>query len=109
MSCLPCSQVYYERVNTHVNRAAFDYSSFGVRDVSRRLVDLDKASVTRLRVTNRFSFASAEAERSYERQRSAFFMDHERRDDYVETREGVDFSGVEDFKERLVVFANPER
>jgi TMEM151 family len=96
-------------VNSHVGRAAYDYSLVGVRDVSRRLVDLDKCPCTRVRLTKRFSFATPEAEQCYERQRAAFFGDHERRDDYVETREGVDLNGVDDYRDRLMVFADPSR
>lgn len=77
--------------------------------MSRRLVDLDKCPCARVRLTKRFSFATAEAERGYERQRAAFFGDHERRDDYVETREGVDFDGVDDYRDRILVYADPDR
>ena len=88
----------------------YDFQSAGVRDVSRRLVDLEKRPCTRVRFTKRFSFASQDAENDYERQRTAFFGAHECRDDYMETREGVDFDGGGgQFKDRLVVFADPSR
>jgi len=34
-------QVYYERVNSYVASDVYDFQSAGVRDVSRRLVDLE--------------------------------------------------------------------
>lgn len=89
--------------------AIYDYRSAGVRDVSRRLVDLEKRPCTRVRFTKRFSFASADAENDYERQRSTFFSAHECRDDYMETREGVDFDGTDEFRDRVVVFSDPSR
>jgi len=97
-------------VNSHVASAVYDFLSAGVRDVSRRLVDLEKRPCTRVRFTKRFSFASVDAENDYERQRSAFFGAHECRDDYMETREGVDFDGTDhQFRDRVVVFADPSR
>jgi len=103
--------VYYERVNSHVASDVYDFQSAGVRDVSRRLVDLEKRPCTRVRFTKRFSFANVDAENDYERQRAAFFGAHECRDDYMETREGVDFDGAAScqFKDRVVVFADPSR
>jgi len=93
-----------------VASAVYDFLSAGVRDVSRRLVDLEKRPCTRVRFTKRFSFASVDAENDYERQRSAFFGAHECRDDYMETREGVDFDGTDhQFRDRVVVFADPSR
>jgi len=96
-------------VNSHVASGVYNFHSAGVRDVSRRLVDLEKRPCTRVRFTKRFSFASVDAETDYERQRSTFFSANECRDDYIESREGVDFEGADDFKDRLVVFADPSR
>lgn len=89
--------------------AVYNFRSAGVRDVSRRLVDLEKRPCTRVHFTKRFSFASVDAENEYDRQRSAFFSAHECRDDYMETREGVDFDGAYEFRDRVVVFADPSR
>lgn len=100
------TQVYYERVNSHVGTRAFDYADCGVKDVSRRLADLEKFPSAKIRFTKRFSFATQDAEREFERQREEFFSSYERRDDYMETREGVDFVNVS-FREQMVVFADP--
>lgn len=89
--------------------AVYDFRSAGVRDVSRRLVDLEKRPCTRVRFTKRFSFASVDAENDYDRQRSEFFSSYECRDDYMETREGVDFDGNYEYRDRVVVFADPSR
>lgn len=102
------TQVYYERVNSHVGTRAFDYAGCGVKDVSRRLADLDKFPSAKIRLTKRFSFATPEAEREFEEQREEFFSGYERMDDYMETREGVDFVNV-NFREEMVVFADPQR
>ncbi|XP_025781801.1 transmembrane protein 151B [Puma concolor] len=67
------TQVYHERVNTHVAEAEFDYARCGVRDVSKALVGLEGAPATRLRFTKCFSFASVEAENAYLCQRARFF------------------------------------
>jgi len=92
-----------------VASAVYDFRSAGVRDVSRRLVDLEKRPCTRVRFTKRFSFASVDAETDYDRQRSTFLSSHECRDDYMEMREGVDFDANFEFRDRLVVFADPSR
>ncbi|XP_015427645.1 PREDICTED: transmembrane protein 151B [Myotis davidii] len=42
------TQVYHERVNTHVAEAEFDYARCGVRDVSKALVGLEGAPRRRL-------------------------------------------------------------
>jgi len=45
-------------------------------------------------------------------ERAAFFGAHDCRDDYMETREGVDFDvagSVHQFRDRIVVFADPSR
>jgi len=102
------TQVYHERVNTHVAEAEFDYSGCGVKDVSKRLLGLQGAAVTRLRFTKCFSFANVESENAYLAQRACFFTDNEGLDDYMEAREGMHLKDV-DFKEHLLVFPDPER
>ncbi|KAL4681017.1 hypothetical protein H8957_007129, partial [Semnopithecus entellus] len=102
------TQVYHERVNTHVAEAEFDYARCGVRDVSKTLVGLEGAPATRLRFTKCFSFASVEAENAYLCQRARFFAENEGLDDYMEAREGMHLKNV-DFREFMVAFPDPAR
>ncbi|CAB1445097.1 unnamed protein product [Pleuronectes platessa] len=78
------TQVYHERVNTHVAEAEFDYGNCGVKDISKNLLDLDSFPITRLRFTKCFSFASVESENTYLTQRARFFTENEGLDDYME-------------------------
>uniref|UniRef100_A0A673G9S5 Transmembrane protein 151Bb n=1 Tax=Sinocyclocheilus rhinocerous TaxID=307959 RepID=A0A673G9S5_9TELE len=101
------TQVYHERVNTHVAEAEFDYGHCGVKDVSKQLAGLEKSAITKLRFTKCFSFASVESENSYLTQRARFFTDNEGLDDYMEAREGMHLKNV-DFKEYMIAFSNPD-
>ena len=101
------TQVYYERVNSHTAGSAFNFSRCGVKDVSRTLVNVEGYPATKVKFTKGFSFATVEAENEFEDQRSQFFQDHERRDDYMETREGLDLLNV-NFKEYMIAFADPD-
>ncbi|XP_053133384.1 transmembrane protein 151B isoform X3 [Hemicordylus capensis] len=102
------TQVYHERVNTHVAETEFDYSGHGVKDVSKELLGLSDYPVTKLRFTKCFSFASGEAEAAYLTQRARFFGENEGLDDYMEAREGMHLKNV-DFKEHMMVFPDPRR
>ncbi|KAM9316050.1 transmembrane protein 151B isoform 1-T1 [Gastrophryne carolinensis] len=101
------TQVYHERVNTHVAESEFDYGNCGVKDVSKDLTGLDSYPVTRLRFTKCFSFANVESENSYLTQRARFFTENEGLDDYMEAREGMHLKNV-DFKEYMVAFSDPD-
>uniref|UniRef100_A0A671M6E2 Transmembrane protein 151Bb n=1 Tax=Sinocyclocheilus anshuiensis TaxID=1608454 RepID=A0A671M6E2_9TELE len=101
------TQVYHERVNTHVAEAELDYGHCGVKDVSKQLVGLEKSAITKLRFTKCFSFANVESENSYLTQRARFFTDNEGLDDYMEAREGMHLKNV-DFKEYMIAFSNPD-
>jgi hypothetical protein len=101
------TQVYHERVNTHVAEAEFDYAHCGVKDVSKQLAGLEKSAITKLRFTKCFSFANVESENSYLTQRARFFTDNEGLDDYMEAREGMHLKNV-DFKEYMIAFSNPD-
>lgn len=46
-----------------------------------------------------------EAAAEFEDQRARFFAEHERYDDYMEMREGLDLMGVSNFKEHVVAYA----
>lgn len=102
------TQVYHERVNTHVAETEFDYGAHGVKDVSKELLGLSEGPVTKLRFTKCFSFATGEAEAAYLTQRARFFGENEGLDDYMEAREGMHLKNV-DFKEHMLVFPDPGR
>lgn len=53
-SIMLLSQVYHERVNTHASSSEFDYARYGVKDVSKELVDLQLHPAVRLRFTKCF-------------------------------------------------------
>ncbi|XP_074548094.1 transmembrane protein 151B [Halichoeres trimaculatus] len=102
------TQVYHERVNTHVAEGEFDYSHCGMKDVSRELKGLGEHSGTRLRFTKCFSFTEAGPENEYLNQRARFFSEVEGLDDYMEAREGMQLKNV-DFRENLIAYVDPER
>ncbi|KAM3918775.1 transmembrane protein 151B [Leptodactylus fuscus] len=102
------TQVYHERVNTHVAEAEFEYSHCGIKDISKELLDLDRHPATRLKFTKCFSFANLESENSYLTQRARFFTEIEGLDDYMEAREGMQLKNV-DFKELVIAYVNLER
>lgn len=49
-------QVYHERVNTHASSSEFDYARYGVKDVSKELLDLQLHPAVRLRFTKCFRY-----------------------------------------------------
>lgn len=100
------TQAYYERVNTHVAEAEFDYASCGVKDISKLLLGLEEFPITRLRFTKCFSFANVESENSYLAQRDRFFAENEGLDQNMEAREGMHLKNV-DFKEYMIAFSDP--
>lgn len=102
------TQVYHERVNTHVAEGEFDFSHCGMKDVSRDLRGLEKHSATRLRFTKCFSFTEAGPENDYLNQRARFFSEIEGLDDYMEAREGMQLKNV-DFRENLIAYVDPDR
>ncbi|XP_052000902.1 transmembrane protein 151B-like [Xyrauchen texanus] len=102
------TQVYRERVNTHVAEGEFDYRRCGMRDVSRNLSGLEGHAATRLHFTKCFSFAGAGPENSYLNQRARFFSEIEGLDDYMEAREGMLLKNV-DFKEHIVAYIDPDQ
>uniref|UniRef100_A0A3Q3X9G7 Transmembrane protein 151A n=1 Tax=Mola mola TaxID=94237 RepID=A0A3Q3X9G7_MOLML len=100
------TQVYHERVNTHASSSEFDYARYGVKDVSKKLLDLQLHPAVRLRFTKCFSFSSARAEAAYLTQRARFFGENEGLDDYMEAREGMHLKNV-DFREHILAFPDP--
>ncbi|XP_028331043.1 transmembrane protein 151B [Gouania willdenowi] len=102
------TQVYHERVNTHASSSEFDYARYGVKDVSKELLDLQLHPAVRLRFTKCFSFSSARAEAAYLTQRARFFGENEGLDDYMEAREGMHLKNV-DFREHILAFPDPTR
>nr|XP_020479408.1 transmembrane protein 151A-like isoform X1 [Monopterus albus] len=100
------TQVYHERVNTHASSSEFDYARYGVKDVSKELLDLQRHPAVRLRFTKCFSFSSARAEAAYLTQRARFFGENEGLDDYMEAREGMHLKNV-DFREHILAFSDP--
>ncbi|XP_044231058.1 transmembrane protein 151B [Thunnus albacares] len=102
------TQVYHERVNTHVAEGEFDYSHCGMKDVSRDLRGLEGHPATRLRFTKCFSFTEAGPENDYLNQRARFFSEIEGLDDYMEAREGMQLKNM-DFRENLIAYVHPDR
>ncbi|XP_039992724.1 transmembrane protein 151B [Xiphias gladius] len=102
------TQVYHERVNTHVAEGEFDYSHCGMKDVSRDLRGLEGHPATRLCFTKCFSFTEAGPENDYINQRARFFSEIEGLDDYMEAREGMQLKNV-DFRENLIALVDPDR
>ncbi|XP_068436398.1 transmembrane protein 151B [Clinocottus analis] len=102
------TQVYHERVNTHVAEGEFDYSHCGMKDVSRDLRGLDGHPATRLHFTKCFSFTEAGPENEYLNQRARFFSEIEGLDEYMEAREGMQLKNV-DFRENLIAYIDPDR
>ncbi|XP_060804299.1 transmembrane protein 151B [Amyelois transitella] len=98
------TQVYYERVNTHSASTSFAHACCGQRDASRNLVLDTKTPITKVRFSKGFAFANIEAASEFEDQRSRFFAEHERFDDFMEMREGLDLIGVSSFKEYMVAY-----
>ncbi|KAF3836956.1 hypothetical protein F7725_004420, partial [Dissostichus mawsoni] len=97
------TQVYHERVNTHASSSEFDYGRYGVKDVSKELLDLQLHPAVRLRFTKCFSTSSF----CYSK-RARFFGENEGLDDYMEAREGMHLKNV-DFREHILAFPDPTR
>ncbi|KAI3367204.1 hypothetical protein L3Q82_008259 [Scortum barcoo] len=102
------TQVYHERVNTHVAEGEFDYSHCGMKDISRDLRGLEGHPATRLRFTKCFSFTEAGPENDYLNQRARFFSEIEGLDDYMEAREGMQLKNM-DFRENLIAYVDSDR
>ncbi|XP_052742086.1 transmembrane protein 151B-like isoform X1 [Bicyclus anynana] len=103
------TQVYYERVNTHSASTSFAHACCGQRDASRNLVLDTNTPITKVRFSKGFAFANIEAASEFEDQRSRFFAEHERFDDFMEMREGLDLIGVSSFKEYMVAYRDTDR
>lgn len=101
------TQVYYERVNSHTAGSAFNFTQCGMKDASASLSGLEKFPATKIRFTKGYSFLCSEAEYEFDEQRNRFYRDNERRDDYVETREGMDLLNV-NFKQYMIAFRDPD-
>ncbi|XP_061157944.1 transmembrane protein 151B [Syngnathus typhle] len=102
------TQVYNERVNTHVAESEFDYGRCGMKDVSRDLGGLDEHPATRLQFTKCFSFTEVGPENDYLNQRARFFSEVEGLDDYMEAREGMQLKNV-DFRDNLIAYVHPDK
>ncbi|XP_061699388.1 transmembrane protein 151B isoform X1 [Syngnathoides biaculeatus] len=102
------TQVYNERVNTHVAEGEFDYGRCGMKDVSRDLRGLEEHPATRLQFTKCFSFTEAGPENDYLNQRARFFSEIEGLDDYMEAREGMQLKNV-DFRDNLIAYVHPDK
>ncbi|KAI2806178.1 hypothetical protein BLOT_005189 [Blomia tropicalis] len=95
------SQVIHERITTHVAGSYFSYSDCGMRDISKRLVDLERYPMTRIYFSKGFAFANERSAAEFDEQRSTFFRLNERYDHYLEIREGLDLVGV-NFQEYMI-------
>ncbi|KAL4711098.1 hypothetical protein ACJJTC_009469 [Scirpophaga incertulas] len=103
------TQVYYERVNTHSASTSFAHACCGQKDASRNLILDSRTPITKVRFSKGFAFANIEAASEFEDQRSRFFAEHERFDDFMEMREGLDLIGVSSFKEYMVAYREADR
>jgi len=101
------TQVYYERVNSHTAGCAFNFTNCGLKDVTKVVTGLEDYQATKIRFSKQFSFLHPDAKFEFENQRNQFFLDNERRDDYMETREGLDLLNV-NFKEYMIAFKDPD-
>ena len=99
------TQVYYERINSHTACSMYNFSHDGIKDISKRLTSLENHPITKITITKGFSFATIESESEFENQRAQFFQEYECRDDYMETREGLDLFDI-CFKNNMTVFAD---
>lgn len=102
------TQVYYERINSHSSGSTFVFTHCGSEDISQTLTELEQYPVTKVRFSKGFCFANADAAHDFEEQRTRFFQENERQDDYMEMREGLDLLNV-NFKENVVAFADPDK
>ncbi|XP_052770184.1 transmembrane protein 151B-like [Mya arenaria] len=101
------TQVYYERVNSHTAGCAFNFTNCGYKDTTKVVTGLEDYQATKIRFSKTFSFLHPDAKYEFDEQRNQFFMDNERRDDYLETREGLDLLNV-NFKEYMIAFKDPD-
>ncbi|XP_054264612.1 transmembrane protein 151B-like isoform X1 [Macrosteles quadrilineatus] len=104
------TQVYYERVNSHAAGTSFVFAYCGVKDISRKLIlNEARGQITKIRFSKGFAFANVEAAAEFEEQRNRFFAEHERYDDYMEMREGLDLTNISAFKEHVIALTDPDR
>uniref|UniRef100_A0A0N5ATH1 Transmembrane protein 151B n=1 Tax=Syphacia muris TaxID=451379 RepID=A0A0N5ATH1_9BILA len=96
------TQAYYQRANSHTFGDMFIYDICGVKDISKKLVDINHFGATKIHFSKNFLFASVQAAAEFEQQRSRFFGESELQDDYMEAREGFDFAEMQFIDELLV-------
>ncbi|CAL1280964.1 unnamed protein product [Larinioides sclopetarius] len=102
------SQQYLERVNSRVAASCYVYTHCGSRDVSNKVIDLEKYPRTKIRFCKDYCFASVEAAIDYYGQRDRFYRENAPFDEHMEVREGVDLLGV-DFHPLMITIANKEK
>ncbi|XP_047739824.1 transmembrane protein 151B-like [Hyalella azteca] len=95
-------EVFYQRINSRTAESRFEFSRCGVRDVSKKLVNLSRYPFLKLKFSKGFAFSNLEASVEFEEQRTRFFQEHESWDTYMEMREGLDLTDV-GFKEVVLV------
>jgi hypothetical protein len=101
------TQVYYERVNSHTAGCAFNFTNCGFKDNTKIVTGLEDYPATKIRFSKSFTFLHEDAKYEFDDQRNQFFTENERRDDYMETREGMDLLNV-NFKEHMMAFKDPD-
>ncbi|XP_055927525.1 transmembrane protein 151B-like isoform X2 [Argiope bruennichi] len=102
------SQQYLERVNSRVAASCYVYTHCGSRDVSNKLIDLEKNPRTKIRFSKDYCFASIDAAIDYYGQRDRFYRENAPFDEHMEIREGVDLLGV-DFHPLMITVANKDK
>ena len=100
------TQHYQERIITHSATGAFDFSSCGVKDVSKRLVDLEKFAAVKMKFSKGFSFVSERSELEFDHQRAHFFNDNQLFDVYMDTQEGLELTNT-CFNRYVIAFCDP--
>lgn len=71
---VPSTQIYYERVTTAQDEAAFYFGCCGVGDLTPNLVGLEDHLATKIKFTTAFLFTNKHVQDEFEEQRNSFFQ-----------------------------------
>ncbi|XP_075589980.1 transmembrane protein 151B isoform X2 [Dermatophagoides farinae] len=97
-----------KRIDTRYSNARFQYEDrFNVEDISDRLIDIDRAPITRIRFFKGFVFIDEQSAQEFDRQRTNFFHRNFKLDEYLEIREGIDLDGI-DFYDSIITLSTDD-